>query len=93
MVEQDHRGVKRVRRPLVGVTSFHAAQDTLVGIELLHMSKQKQMVVEAEDESLTAADLFSSLVASSPHRAGTPAPLWHPEQHLRQSRSAYPYNV
>src|SRR5881296_2935810 len=54
MVEQDHRGVKRVTRPMLGFKSFEAAQDTLVGIELMHMLKKRQMVVEAGAESLTA---------------------------------------
>jgi len=70
MVEQDHRGVQRVTQPMVGFTSFEAAQDTLVEIELMHMIKKKQRVVEAGDEGLTAADLFDSLAASSPHRQG-----------------------
>ena len=37
MVEQDHRGVKRITRPMLGFKSFEAAQSTLVGIELMHM--------------------------------------------------------
>ena len=63
IVEQDHRGVKRVTRPMLGFQSFEAAQDTLVGIALMHMIKKKQMVLEAEDEGLTAAELFYSLAA------------------------------
>ena len=63
MVEQDHRGVKRVTRPMLGFKSFEAAQDTLVGIELMHMIKKRQLVVEAGDEGLTAAELFYSLAA------------------------------
>ena len=63
IVEQDHRGVKRVTRPMLGFKSFNAAQDTLVGIELMHRLKKKQRVVEAGDESLTAAELFYSLAA------------------------------
>ena len=63
VVEQDHRGVKRVTRPMLGFKSFDAAQDTLVGIELMHMLKKRQMVVEAGAESLTAAELFYSLAA------------------------------
>ena len=63
IVEQDHRGVKRVTRPMLGFKAFDAAQDTLVGIELRHMLKKKQMVVEAGDESLTVAELFYSLAA------------------------------
>jgi putative transposase len=63
IVEQDHRGVKRVTRPMLGFKSFQAAQDTLVGIELMHMIKKRQMRVEDGDEGLTAADLFYSLAA------------------------------
>ena len=37
VVEQDHRSVKRVTRPMLGFKSFEAAQGTLVGIELMHM--------------------------------------------------------
>src|SRR6266852_7504429 len=61
MVEQDHRGVKRVTRPMLGFKSFEAAQDTLVGIELMHMIKKKQLMVEAGDEGLTAAEQFYCL--------------------------------
>jgi len=63
IVEQDHRGVKRVTRPMLGFKSFEAAQDTLVGIELMHMIKKRQMRVEAGEEGLTAAGLFYSLAA------------------------------
>src|ERR671925_29617 len=63
VVEQDHRAVKRVTRPMLGFQSFDAAQDTLVGIELMHMIKKRQMVVAAGDEGLTAAELFYSLAA------------------------------
>src|SRR5262245_52534111 len=63
VVEQDHRAVKRVTRPMLGFKSFDAAQDTLVGIELMHMIKKRQMVVEAGGEGLTAAELFYSLAA------------------------------
>jgi putative transposase len=63
IVEQDHRGVKRVTRPMLGFKAFDAAQDTLVGIELMHMIKKRQMVVEAGEEGLTAAELFYSLAA------------------------------
>src|SRR5262245_961540 len=63
IVEQDHRGVKRVTRPMLGFKSFAAAQDTLVGIELMHMIKKRQLMVEEEDEGLTAAELFYSMAA------------------------------
>jgi putative transposase len=63
MVEQDHRGVKRVTRLMPGFKSFAAAQDTLVGIELMHMIKKRQLVVEEGDEGLTPAEQFYALAA------------------------------
>jgi transposase-like protein len=63
IVEQDHRAVKRVTRPILGFKSFDAAHDTLVGIELMHMLKKRQLVVEEGAEDLTAAELFYSLAA------------------------------
>src|SRR5918995_6081842 len=54
IVEQDHRGVKRVTRPMLGFKSFDAAQDTLVGIELMHMIKKRQLLVGTGAEGLTA---------------------------------------
>src|SRR5438874_8212021 len=63
IVEQDHRGVKRVTRPLLGFKSFEAAQGTLAGIELMHMLKKKQLGVEAGDEGLTAAKQFYALAS------------------------------
>jgi putative transposase len=63
IVEQDHRGVKRVTRPMLRFKSFEAAQDTLVWIELMHMIKKTQMVLEAGDEGLPAAERFYSLAA------------------------------
>jgi putative transposase len=63
IVEQDHRAVKRVTRPMLGFKSFTAAQDTLVGIELMHMIKKRQLVAEEGDEGRTATELFYSLAA------------------------------
>jgi putative transposase len=65
VVEQDHRAVKRVTRPMLGFKSFDAAQDTLLGIEFMHMLKKRQTVVEAGEESRTAAELFYALAASA----------------------------
>jgi transposase-like protein len=48
---------------MLGFKAFEAAQDTLVGIELIHMIKKRQMRMEAGDEGRTAAELFYSLAA------------------------------
>src|SRR5262245_27878593 len=63
IVEQDHRAVKRVTRPMLGFKAFEAAQATLAGIELMHMLKKRQLIVEAGAEGLTAAEQFYSLAA------------------------------
>jgi transposase-like protein len=63
LVEQDRRGVKRVTCPMPGSKSFEAAQGTLVGIELMHMIKKGQMVVEEGAEGLTPAGQFYAMAA------------------------------
>ena len=62
-VEQDHRAIKRVTRPRLGFKVLEAAQATLAGIELMHRLKKRQLMVEAGDEGLTAAEQFYSLAA------------------------------
>jgi len=37
LVEQDHRAVKWIIRPMLGFNSFRSARRTLAGIELMHM--------------------------------------------------------
>jgi len=63
IVEQDHRAVKRVTRPMLGFKSFDAAQGTLAGIELMHMLKKQQLTVDTGDEGRSAAAQFYSLAA------------------------------
>src|SRR5206468_9067171 len=70
---QDHRAVKRVTRPMLGFKSFHAARRTLVGIELMHMMKQKQGVGAEGNAAPSAAEPFYSLAVEAPHRQGQPA--------------------
>jgi putative transposase len=63
VVEQDHRAVKRVVRPMLGFKSFWAAQRTLAGIEVMHMLKKEQMVMEEWEPCLTPAEQFYALAA------------------------------
>ena len=62
IVEQDHRGVKRVTRPMLGFKSFDAAQSTLAGIELMHMLKKQQLEGE-EVGGRSVAEQFYGLAA------------------------------
>ena len=43
IVEQDHRYIKRIVRPMLGFQSFHTAIKTLKGIEVMHMIKKGQV--------------------------------------------------
>jgi putative transposase len=62
-IEPDHRAVKRVIRPMLGFKSFDAAQYTLAGIDLMHMLKKRQMVIEEGAQGLTPAEQFYALAA------------------------------
>jgi transposase-like protein len=62
IVEQDHRGVKRVTRPMLGFKSFEAAQLILVGIELMHILRKRQME-DAGAQGLSVAKQSYSLAS------------------------------
>jgi putative transposase len=44
IVEQDHRFIKKIVRPMLGFKSFDSAEATLAGIELNHMLKKSQHI-------------------------------------------------
>jgi transposase-like protein len=60
VIEQDHRAVKRLTRPMLGFKSFWAAQHTLAGIEVMHMIRKGQLQRDG-GETQTPADQFYSL--------------------------------
>ena len=62
IVEQDHRGVKRITRPMLGFKSFDAAQSTFTGIELMHMLRKGQLAGDRE-AGRSAAEQFYALAA------------------------------
>ena len=60
IVEQDHRAVKRLARPMLGFKSFRSARVTLTGIELMHMIRKGQLRTKG---NLRPAQAFYSLAA------------------------------
>ena len=42
IIEQDHRFIKRITKPMQGFKAFASAQATLAGIEIAHMIRKKQ---------------------------------------------------
>jgi putative transposase len=61
-VEQDHRAVKRIVRPLLGFKTDETAQRTLAGIELTPMLRKGQLE-EGTAQGRTLAEQFYSLAA------------------------------
>jgi putative transposase len=47
IVEQDHRAIKRVTRPMLNFKSFRAARNVLAGIELMHMIRKGQLMLQS----------------------------------------------
>jgi len=62
IIEQDHRHIKRLTRPMLGFKNFHAAQRTLAGMEVMAMIKKGQMQTSAGDRK-TPAEMFYALAA------------------------------
>jgi putative transposase len=62
IIEQDHRRIKRLTRPMLGFKNFYAAQRTLAGIEVMAMIKKGQMRTRVGHEQ-SFAQMFYALVA------------------------------
>ena len=62
IVEQDHRGVKRVTQPMLGFKSLWSARIIIAGIETMHMIKKGQMHCPG-GQTMSAANQFYSLAA------------------------------
>ena len=60
IVEQDHRAVKRVTRPMLNFKSFRAAKNVLAGIELMYMIRKGQFLLQGCIK-LSFADQFYAL--------------------------------
>ena len=60
IVEQDHRAIKRITKPMLNFKSFRAAKNVLAGIELMHIIRKGQLMMEGcNDRSF--ADQFYAL--------------------------------
>ena len=60
IVEQDHRAIKRVTRPMLNVKSFRSAGSVLASIELMHMIRKGQFAIYGAD-AMSFADQFYAL--------------------------------
>jgi putative transposase len=60
IVEQDHRAIKRITRPMMGFKSIWSARIIIAGIETMHMIKKGQMNCP-NGQTISAANQFYSL--------------------------------
>jgi putative transposase len=60
IVEQDHRAIKRIARPMLGFKSFRCARILLAGIETMHMIRKGQLA-DSNRSIVSAADQFYAL--------------------------------
>jgi len=64
IIEQDHRHIKRITRPMGCFRKMHTAARTLAGIELMNMIKKKQLKFTKNiDQNLTPAEQFYRLAS------------------------------
>jgi putative transposase len=63
IVEQDHRAIKRVTRPMLNFISFRSASCVLAGIELMHMIRKGQFAIDGAD-AMSLADQFYALAGT-----------------------------
>jgi putative transposase len=59
IVEQDHRFIKKITKPMLGFKAFHSASATLAGIEVAHMVRKGQL----PDNHLPAHQQLMALAA------------------------------
>jgi transposase-like protein len=62
IVEQDHRAVKRLTRPMLGFKSFWGARCTSAGMEVMHAVRKGQLT-SAQHAPQTPAEQFYALAA------------------------------
>ena len=60
LVEQDHRAIKRITKPMLNFKSFRAARCVLAGIELMHMICKDQCMVK-DGYVMLFTDQFNAL--------------------------------
>ena len=81
IVEQDHRAGKRVTKPMLNFKSFQSAKCVRVGIELMHMIRKGQLMLEGCNE-MSFADQFCALAGQIRQVRGTG--IHHRQNHVHQ---------
>jgi transposase-like protein len=59
VIEQDHRAIKRIIKPMMGFKDFRCARIILAGIEVMHMIRKRQLRDHASLEILRRSSIRS----------------------------------
>jgi len=59
ILEQGHRFIKRITKPMMGFKAFHSASATIAGIEVAHMIRKNQFV----NDNRSPFQVFAELAA------------------------------
>ncbi len=65
MIEQDHRNVKQIVKPMMGFQSFDTARRTLRGIEAMAMLRKGQVKSISQGDSVSQAEFINELFGVS----------------------------
>lgn len=61
VIEQDHRNIKRIVKPMMGFQSFNTARRTLCGIEAMAMIRKGQVKGIGRGDSVSQAEFINEL--------------------------------
>ena len=61
LIEQDHRTIKRIVKPMMGFKSFNTARRTLRGIEAMNMIRKGQVNGIAQGDSVSPAKFILAI--------------------------------
>lgn len=61
VVEQDHRNIKRITKPMMGFKSFNSARRTLSGIEAMNMIRKGQVKEVEQGSSVSQAKFIEEI--------------------------------
>jgi IS6 family transposase len=61
LVEQDHRNIKRIVKPMMGLKMFNTARRTLSGIEAMNMMRKGQVKGVKQGDSVSQAKFIEAI--------------------------------
>lgn len=65
IIEQDHRNIKRIVKPMMGFQSFNTARRTLRGIEAIDMIRKGQVKGISQGDSVSQAEFVNEIFGVS----------------------------